>query len=182
MLDHIFGLPAHPLIIHAAVVFVPLFAVVAIAYAVLPPLRRRLGWLLIGLAVVAPATVYVARLSGLRLRSRLNRDGLLTPQLAAKVSVHLDHGTKLLYIVCALTVVALLLMALEGARRRVGRSAVSRGGGPGAAAVAQPPPAARGRLVLLVVLAAGTIVLGVAAGWYVYKTGDSGARMIWSGI
>jgi len=39
--EQLLGLPAHPLLLHATVVFVPLLALGTIAYAVVPRLRRR---------------------------------------------------------------------------------------------------------------------------------------------
>ena len=64
MLREFMGLPAHALIVHAAVVFVPLAVVSAIVYAVLPASRRYLWWVVLGLGVVAPLTAWAARLSG----------------------------------------------------------------------------------------------------------------------
>jgi hypothetical protein len=43
------GLPLHPLAVHAAVIFVPLLALGSAGYAVLPRVRRRLGWVMWGL-------------------------------------------------------------------------------------------------------------------------------------
>ena len=52
MFDRISGLPAHPLIVHAAVVLVPLLALGAIVYAVVPPLRKHFRWA-VGLLAIA---------------------------------------------------------------------------------------------------------------------------------
>jgi hypothetical protein len=58
------GLPLHPLAVHAAVIFVPLLALGSAGYAVLPRVRRRLGWVMWGLAIAAPVTTFVATESG----------------------------------------------------------------------------------------------------------------------
>ncbi len=64
MFEEIAGLPMHPLAVHAAVVFVPLLALAALAYGLVPKLRRKVGWVAVLLALVAPASAVVARLSG----------------------------------------------------------------------------------------------------------------------
>ena len=43
MPETLFGLPAHPLIVHATVVLVPLGALLVLLHAVWPAARRRLG-------------------------------------------------------------------------------------------------------------------------------------------
>lgn len=57
------GLPLHPLVVHAAVVFGPLAALAALAYLV-PRWRDRLRWPMLVLAVVATVSVVLAYLSG----------------------------------------------------------------------------------------------------------------------
>ena len=57
------GLPLHPLVVHAAVVFGPLAAVAALGYLV-PRWRDRLRWPMVVLAVVATCAIVVAYLSG----------------------------------------------------------------------------------------------------------------------
>ena len=44
MFDQINGLPVHALVLHAAVVFVPLLALGAIVYALIARWRPRIGW------------------------------------------------------------------------------------------------------------------------------------------
>ena len=57
------GLPLHPLVVHAAVVFGPLAALAALGYLV-PRWRSTLRWPMVGLAVVATGSVVLAYLSG----------------------------------------------------------------------------------------------------------------------
>ena len=58
------GLPLHVLAVHAAVVFGPLSAVVAIAYAALPSWRDRLRWVTLAIVLIATAAIWTAYLSG----------------------------------------------------------------------------------------------------------------------
>ncbi|HEX2356851.1 MAG TPA: hypothetical protein VHI50_10380, partial [Micromonosporaceae bacterium] len=67
MFEEILGVPAHPLLVHAAVVFVPLLIAAALAYALVPALRGRVGWAVALLAVAAPLAAWFATLSGNRL-------------------------------------------------------------------------------------------------------------------
>jgi len=64
MFRELFDLPAHALIVHAAVVFVPLAALAAILYALWPRVRQHIWWAVLGLGVVAPLTAWAAVLSG----------------------------------------------------------------------------------------------------------------------
>ena len=60
--DLVAGLPMHPLVVHVAVVILPLSALALIALVLVPRLRRPLGWLtLAGLAVGAVAAFVAAK-------------------------------------------------------------------------------------------------------------------------
>jgi hypothetical protein len=63
-LDSLFGLPAHPLVVHAAVVLVPLSAVGVCAIAFWPAARRRIGWIVVGLAFLGMVSAFLAKESG----------------------------------------------------------------------------------------------------------------------
>ena len=64
MFDQFNGLPVHALVLHAAVVFIPLLALGAVVYAVVPRWRSRTGWAALLLALVAPVCAFVTRESG----------------------------------------------------------------------------------------------------------------------
>ena len=67
----VFGLPLHPLVVHAAVVLVPLASLGALAVLVSRRLRDRYGWLTALVAVGAAVATIVARLSGEALAASL---------------------------------------------------------------------------------------------------------------
>lgn len=69
--DLVNGLPAHPLVVHAAVVLVPLTALGVIVMAFWPRFSQRHGWLVVGSAVVAAVSSFVAKESGEALAERL---------------------------------------------------------------------------------------------------------------
>lgn len=72
--DLVFGLPVHPLVVHAAVVLVPLVAIAAIAMAIKPAISRKYGAVIIGLAVIAQLSSIAAKQSGEALLQRLEID------------------------------------------------------------------------------------------------------------
>jgi len=71
MLDLIFGLPIHALVVHAVVVLLPLSVVGALALAAVPRWRRPYGPLVVGLAAVATLLIPVATTSGEALEHRV---------------------------------------------------------------------------------------------------------------
>lgn len=154
MFDQVNGLPVHALVLHAAVVFVPLLALGAIVYALAGRWRAKIGWAVLLLAVTAPITALVAMLSGNKLHERLLEQGL-KGRGAEIINDHLGFGTRTFWFSLALGVVTLVLVL--AAQRRPG---------------ALPRVADLGLAVVTVALAAIT-------GYYVYRTGDSGATAVW---
>jgi len=67
--DLINGLPVHPLVVHAAVVLVPLTAIGVIAMALWPRFSQRHGWLVVGTSLVALGADFLAKESGERLEA-----------------------------------------------------------------------------------------------------------------
>ena len=59
-----FGLPIHPLVVHGAVVLIPLAAVGALAVVGSAWVRQRYGWLTVLFAVAGAGSALAARLSG----------------------------------------------------------------------------------------------------------------------
>ena len=59
------GLPLHPLVVHAAVVFGPLAALTALAYVVLPAWRDRLRWPMVVLALMGTGAITAAYFTGM---------------------------------------------------------------------------------------------------------------------
>jgi uncharacterized membrane protein len=152
--DQINGLPVHALVLHAAVVFVPLLALGAIVYAVVGRWRAKIGWAVVLLAVVAPITALVAKLSGEELYDRLLAQGV-SGRGAEIIDEHMGFGTRTFWFSLALGVVA-LVMVFATMRK------------PGSL----PRAAELGLGVVMVALAAIT-------GYYVFRTGDSGATAVW---
>ncbi|MEV5413451.1 DUF2231 domain-containing protein [Thermopolyspora sp. NPDC052614] len=170
----ILGLPAHPLIIHAAVVFIPLLAIVSVGYAVLPGWRARLGWAVVALGIAGPLSAIAARASGLALVDELFGGEYPEGVLGQRVEEHAGLATPLTIVAVALGVVALLLVYFA---RRAGSAAQEPAGGAGQRATAVKTSA--GNTTVTMVLSVVTIVLALAALYFVVRTGHSGATAVW---
>jgi hypothetical protein len=68
------GLPLHPLLVHSAIVLVPLVAIGALVMSYLPSFSRRHGRLILILAVVAQVSVFLAKMSGEAFSEILNKN------------------------------------------------------------------------------------------------------------
>lgn len=69
--DTVLGLPIHPLVVHAAVVLLPLAALGLIAIVAIPRWRGPLGWLVMAGLAAAAVSVFVAAQSGEALADRV---------------------------------------------------------------------------------------------------------------
>jgi len=98
MLDNIFGLPLHPLVVHATVVVVPTAALAVLVSAVWPRFRAWAGWGPLLLAAAAVVLVPISTGSGESLEHRLPETAL--------IEKHADLAEGLLPWVIALAVAA----------------------------------------------------------------------------
>lgn len=150
MFEEISGLPVHPLVVHAAVVFIPLLAVAGVVYALVPKVRSRIGWAVVLLAIGAPIAAFVAKQSGEELLAARYPD-----QVPPLVDDHQGYAGLTLWFSLGLGAAALLLVLATSSRAR------------------------RAPSWLGWVLSAAVIVLAGFTGYYVFKTGDTGASSVW---
>jgi hypothetical protein len=68
------GLPLHPLLVHSAVILVPLVAISALVMSYLPSFSRRHGKLILIVALVAQVSVFLAKISGEALSEILDKE------------------------------------------------------------------------------------------------------------
>lgn len=97
-----FGLPLHPLVVHAAVVLLPLAALGALLIAVSKRARNRYGSLVVLVAAVASGAVFGARITGEALNGGLTGTGVL--------ATHITYGLLSPWFAGALTLASLLLV------------------------------------------------------------------------
>lgn len=77
MFSTIFGLPAHPLVVHAVVVLVPLAALSGVVVAVWPAARARYAPLALAVATLALISVPLATSTGENLESHVRSNALV---------------------------------------------------------------------------------------------------------
>lgn len=139
------GLPLHPLVVHLAVVMVPLTGLLAVLMVLAPRFSARFGPLVAVLAWLGVAAGAVAKESGEMLQETIRRAS----------EVHVDSGD--LFPMFAIAQAALITL-LWFADRRGGRG------------------------IFGVLIALLTLVAVIAAGYWTYRTGDSGAQEVWGEV
>lgn len=149
----IFGLPAHPLIVHAVVVLVPLAAFGGLVVAVWPAARARYAPLALGVATLALIAVPLATHTGEQL------EGHVRPSTLVERHAHMADG--LLPFVAALWVALAVLVAV----RRYGAVARFR----------WAPHVGVGAAVII-------LAASVGSGIQVVRIGHSGSEAAWHGV
>lgn len=152
-INTLFGLPAHPLVVHAAVVLLPIAAVGLIVVALVPKARRHYAPVVFGVALAATIAVGLAQQSGESLEGQVRE----TEQLEE----HTEQGETVLPWAIAVTVVSAAVAAEPYLRGRLGKI---------------PPNAVTG------VLIAGSLIAGIGATWTVLEVGHSGATSVWHDV
>jgi hypothetical protein len=157
------GIPAHPLVVHAVVVFLPLAAVGTLLVVARPLWRRQLGvWVLL-LAAGGVFAIPVATRTGEQLRESLGGGSPL-------VEIHEERAETLL-------IPALIYLVLLAATVFAGRRADAAVDGPGAAHATRSNAGTLQRVTVVTgVLAA---LAGLAVTGLVVWIGHSGSAAVW---
>lgn len=162
------GLPLHPLVVHAAVTLIPLAAVLAIVFAVVPKWRWLSRWPTLLTALAAVVVAWVARLSGHSLYDERYGDprtlALTTPQFQERIETHLERGDLL-----SLLVIPFAILVVAACWSLAGQTALASGKG---SQESRLPALEKVLPALLVLAALGIIVLTIL-------TGDAGSRAHW---
>ena len=153
MFSQINGLPVHPLAVHAAVVLVPLAALLGVVFAV----PRTRSWSRVPLVLAAAGavvSVFVARQSGEKLQETLGLTGGGSPA-ADLVAVHRSRAGVLMVTVLVFAAIACVAFLLS-----------------------RDPERFTGRLAVMVSV---LLVVGAAVvGFQTYRVGDIGSRAVWN--
>ncbi|MDT4987783.1 MAG: hypothetical protein QOI74_1877 [Micromonosporaceae bacterium] len=164
MFEEIAGIPAHPLLVHAAVVFVPLLAGGALLYAFFPRLRYRLRWPVGVVALAAAVAAVSAHQSGNAFRSRLIAKSLTSQAVLTKLVQHKQFGDAAMWATLGLAVATLVFLIAV----------------PGRPPGFEGPPT--GGWILQMVFAGVLAILAAASVYYIVRTGDTGAHIVWKGF
>ncbi len=153
------GLPLHPLVVHAAVVFLPLAALLSLVYAGVPRWRWATRWPLVGLTAVALASIVSAYFSG---RDFLDR----RPELeqSAAVKLHEERAEVLFWVAIVFTVLVLLSASALGGPSGLVSGRFGRG---------RHNPLVEWSLVAMLA------IMAIVALAMVVQTGDAGATAVW---
>ncbi|WP_205326819.1 DUF2231 domain-containing protein [Glycomyces sp. YM15] len=176
----ILDLPIHPLAVHAPIILVALLVLGGIAYLLVPPLRRRIGWAVAALVLVSPAAVYGSIWSGEMFADFTFGAG----NWSEAVQQHQDYGWWLLWTLVALVPIWLLFAALDRGRRAAlqrdaGAPAPAADGDDETASTGSSDPAATGRKVVMFIVGVIALALLVLAAYWLFRSGHSGATMVW---
>ncbi len=155
-MSELFGLPAHPLLVHGVVVLIPLVAFAMILMVVVPRTRRSLVWATLLLAVVGAILTPLAAESGEELAEGVRETETLER--------HEGLGEAMTPFAIALAIGASGLAGVEMIGRRGDRGA--------------PNGPANHRAVLIAVSALAIVTAGAAMAQTVF-VGHSGAQATW---
>ena len=154
------GLPLHPLIVHLAVVAVPLAGLGAILLGLVPRWRRSLRWPVTVNAVVAAGATQLAAMSGDSLKDARRITGVAM-ELHETWAGRLQAGTWVL--------AAVVVIAAWALPQPVGDEA----------APVFRRPAVVGTTLVTRTLVVLLPLVGLLELYLVYRTGDAGARLVW---
>ena len=161
-LEKIFGLPAHPLLVHIPVALIPLCAVGAIVMVVSASWRERIGWVVVVLAGVTVVASQLAAGSGEAFEEALDEGSQL-------IRRHAELGETFVWFAIAFFVALLAMMIWDTVRRR--REAADTGD--------RGSEETSGRTVALL-LSLVVVITAAGATYRVYQVGHSGAKAVWS--
>jgi hypothetical protein len=145
-------LPVHALAVHAAVVMVPLAALLGVLFAV--PLSRNWSrYPLLLVTIGAAGSVFVAKESGQHLDSVLGSG--VPPQVAEIIGEHRSAANRLFVFILIFTAVAIVAFVLS-------RNAAKFDG------------------PLAIVVSAVLVIGAAVVAYQTYKTGELGSKAVWN--
>ena len=159
-MDTFFGLPSHPLLVHAVTVLFPLAALAGIVIAISPSWREKIGWITVGLAGVGLVFTWLAKESGEALERALEQ----TEGISAQLERHTQLGDVTLFWMIPMFLVLLGFMLWHRSRKQKGLPEL-----------AIKSPVAMGLVALMLVAAATTT-------YKVIEVGHSGAKAAWGDV
>ncbi len=167
------GLPAHPLFLHVPVILIPVAGLATLALSARPVWWTRHGVWVTAVAVVALAATNLTIGAGEKLRDDLfgGAGGFVGPGGGGGGSLidqHADAADTLRIVVILFTAALIVTLAVYRADTGIGALDGLLAG-------------VRGSAAATVVLRLAVAVLAVLALYYVFHTGDLGAKAVWQG-
>jgi uncharacterized membrane protein len=161
-MNTLFGLPAHPLLVHVPVVLVPLAAIAVIAMAIRPKWLRTFGPVVAAMAGIGFIGALLAAGSGEELLDSRRAAG---QTISATLNDHAELGDGTQAFCGIFFVLVLLWVGFAWWRNRVGEEK--------AVAKVRKPKA------IVAVLMVAAVLSGSAAAISIAATGHNGAKAVW---
>ena len=156
-IDQLFGLPAHPLVVHLSVVMVPVAARVAVVFAFRPAWLDRFGWGLVALSGIGALGAILAAGSGEALEKTVKR--------TAALDEHTEMGEVAQTVAIVFFFVVLAVVVLRYFARRKSESG-------GVWALISSKTGA--------IMLAGALVISASGAMYtIVQAGHQGAKATW---
>jgi len=153
-LTSLFGLPAHPLLVHIPVVLIPLGAVGAVAM-LWSRVRRVIGWWVCGVLVIAGVATQLAISSGQSLEEYVRESKLVQDHI--RIGENIRPWLLLMF----LALVGVMVVDRMIARR------------------AEPTTGRDPLRIAGVVLAVLSIVFSAMSVYWIYRIGHTGSKSVW---
>lgn len=160
------GLPAHPLFLHVPVILIPVATIWALVLVARPRWFLSSGVLLGIITVIALAATFLTVGAGEALRGALHLNGGFGPSALIARHAHAGMILRDLLILFTGAVIAALFAHRVAAGMLSGLTWLDR---------------LAGHAVTLVLLRAALVVLAIACAYFVFHTGDLGAKAVWQG-
>ena len=167
MPETINGIPLHPLMVHAAVVFIPLTLLGVLIIAVKASWRRVLGWWVLLLSFATVGFTLVAKETGEHLAEVIG-----VPEQHAELGDTLPFFTAVVFGFLAVLMVVDTWSRRRWAKRAAALEVVSERGDAGAY---------RAPLVVIILIVV-TVLAALAAVGQAIRVGESGAKSVWAGV
>jgi len=163
-IDKIFGLPAHPLLMHIPVLGIPLCALWVLAVVIRPSFRQRTALPLAIFTIVIAVFTYLTAGAGEQLEKRVDKSALLERH------AHLGDQTKTIVIIFGIVTIVYLLIDWIARRHTTNGASETpaRGQSPWTYAI--------------VVVGIIAVLMGGFASLWDVRTGHSGATATWSDV
>lgn len=171
-MDELFGLPAHPLVVHGAVVLVPLAAIGVVLTAFWPAARAKLGLAVVAIALAGTVMAFLAAESGEALEDSVRETDL--------VEDHAELGDSGLTSAAAVLVGALGVVGLGMYERRRASSDTAKP--PAATGSSGASNRSRQMTALSIGVGVVAVVLASFGSFQIARIGHSGAKATWETV
>jgi hypothetical protein len=174
-MDELFGLPTHPLVVHAPVVLLPVAVIGVVATMIRPTWYARYRWLVLAVTAVGAVAAIVAAGTGEELEERVEEGASGAARRAIEEHAEAGEAARLFAVLFLVAVVAYVVVPWFLARRERGAAAVADAGDTTHGATLRVSWLRPVLMVAVAATAVGSLVTIVNAG-------HSGADSVWGDL